>query len=482
MQRTTVNPWATLVTLSLGFFMVMLDLTIVNVAIPSLSADLHASLGDVGWIVNGYVIVLAVLLITAGRLGDLRGPRNLLLLGVAVFTVSSIACGLAQSPGQLVAARVAQGLGAALLLPQTMAIIIATFPPQRRGAALGVWGAVSGLATIAGPTVGGLLVTTANWRWVFFINVPIGILVIVLGMWLLPDLRTERRAPLDLKGVALASVGLVLLTFGLLEGQHYRWGTVWHVVSIPLILGAGVLFLVLFVVDQARRQDRQPLLPFALFRDRNYTLMNVANAMVSVSMMATFLPLSIYMQSTLHFSALKTGLSMAPLAIVSMLTAPAAGRLVDRIGGKYLLLAGLLLFGAGVGYVALVARPDSTWSVFLPGFLIGGLGLGSTFGPMQTIATYQVPPQLAGAASGVLNTMRQFGSVLGGVLTIAVLQQGLASGATFTSALRPTLLITVGAMVVGAALCLWVRQPAPTVDLPDAPLTPALPGRRPATA
>lgn len=480
MTKWRANPWAMLITLSLGYFMTMLDLTIVNVAIPSMVTDLHASLDDIGWVINAYVLVLAVLLITAGRLGDMLGSRNLFVVGVAVFVLASAGAGLARAPGELIAARAVQGVGAALLLPQTMAIIIGIFPAQKRGAALGIWGAVAGLATVAGPTVGGLLVSAFDWRWVFFLNLPIGVVVIALAIALIPDGRSGRRASLDVVGVLLSSAGLVLLSYGLLEGQRYGWGSIHGWLTIPLVLGVGALLSALFVLDQARKQARWPLIPFSLFADRNYTLMNLTNMMVSISMVSTFLPLSIYLQSVLGFSALKTGLVEAPLAVVSMLVAPFAGRLVDRIGGKFILLAGLLLFGAGIGYIALVAGPHSAWPTFLPGLVVGGLGLGCTFGPMQVIATYSVPPQLAGAASGVLNSLRQFGSVIGSVLVVLVLQARAGSGAAGlvdghgagpatadqVHALVAALVPTVVVMVVGAALTLGVRRTELRTDGP----------------
>src|SRR5581483_5547164 len=217
------NEWAILLTLSLGFFMTLLDLTIVNIAIPNMIDKLHASLDEVLWVLNGYILILAVLLITFGRLGDLRGPRNLFILGVAVFTVASLLCGISQNPAELIGARVIQGVGAAMLMPQTMTIIVSTFPSERRGAAMGIWGAVAGLATIAGPTVGGLLVSVLDWRWIFFVNLPIGALVLVMAFAIIPDIRPGRHHRLDWTGVALASTALFLFTFALTEGQRYHW-------------------------------------------------------------------------------------------------------------------------------------------------------------------------------------------------------------------------------------------------------------------
>jgi EmrB/QacA subfamily drug resistance transporter len=437
-RRLRGNEWAVLITLSLGFFMTLLDLTIVNVAIPDMTAKLHASLDEVGWVINAYIIVLTVLLITSGRLGDLRGRRNIFAAGVALFTIASAACGVSQTAGELIAARAAQGLGAAMLLPQTMAIIIATFPASRRGTALGIWGSVGGLAAITGPTVGGMLVTWLGWRWIFFVNLPVGALVLaLLAVGIIPDSRAGHRQPLDLPGVLLASGALIAITYGLVEGQRYDWGEVWSFVTIPLLIGAGAALLALFVFFQARRQARQPLVPFALFADRNYTLMSAANVIVSIGLIGMALPMTIYLQSVLGFSALKAGLTMAPAAFVSMFVAPVGGRLADR-GGKYVLMLGLGLYAAGMTWNIAVASAGSRWYEFLPGFVLAGFGIGCTFAPMQTIATRNVQPRMAGAAAGVLQTVRQFGSALAGAVTLAILQNRLAAAMASQAAARVT--------------------------------------------
>ncbi len=419
------RPWIVLTVVSLGFFMTLLDLTIVNIAVPNMIARLHASLDGVLWVINAYALVLAVLLITAGRLGDLRGQRNLFIAGVAVFTVASAACGLSPGVGWLVGFRALQGAGAALLMPQTLAILTTVFPPERRGAAFGVWGAVAGVATIAGPTLGGLLVTAFDWRYIFFINVPIGAAVIPLSVALIPDLRTGARHRLDLAGVALASLALLAICYGLVEGQKYDWGTITSFVSIPLVIGVGVALLGAFLVVQARTQDREPLVPFALFRDRDFALMNWVAGAVAIGMMGIFLPFTIYLQSALGFSALKAGLTMAPASLVSMVVAPVAGRLTDRIGGKYILMAGLLAFAGGMGWAAAIASPASAWPDFLPSLALAGLGMGCTFAPMTTTAMRAVRPRLAGSASGLLNTVRQVGAVIGTAAVGALLQNRL---------------------------------------------------------
>ncbi|HWG12896.1 MAG TPA: DHA2 family efflux MFS transporter permease subunit [Streptosporangiaceae bacterium] len=462
--------------MSLGFFMTLLDLTIVNIAIPDMRRDLHASLAEIGWVINAYVIVLAVLMITAGRLGDLRGRRNLFIIGVAIFTLASAASGLSRTGTELIGARIVQGFGAALLMPQTMAIIIAIFPRERRGAALGVWGGVAALATIAGPTVGGVLVTWKGWRWIFFVNIPLGIVAMILAAAIIPDVRSGKRLPLDLPGVLIASAGLVAVTYGLVEGQSSDWGTVWSFVSIPLIFVAGVALLIIFVLVQALRQDRRPLLPFTLFHDRNYALMAGVSVIVSVGLVGMALPLTLYLQTVLGFSAIKAGLTMAPASLASGFSAPFVGKLADK-GGKYLLIIGFTLYATGLVSICLVAGTASHWYDLVPGYVITGLGVGFTMSPMQTIATRNVDPALAGAASGVLNTTRQTGSALGGAVVLAVLQNRLAAHVSFVTAMRFALAVPISVLLVGALLCVAIRErttatPAQATPAPPAPVRP----------
>jgi EmrB/QacA subfamily drug resistance transporter len=412
------------------------DLTIVNIAIPNMITKLHASLDDVLWVINAYALVLAVLVITAGRLGDLIGPRIMFMNGIAVFTAASAACGLAPSPGWLIGFRAVQGLGAAMLMPQTLTIITNTFPPERRGAAFGVWGAVAGVATIAGPTLGGLLVTAFDWRWIFFVNLPIGVGVLLITPVIIPDLRLGRRHRIDIPGVLLASAALLAICYGLVEGQKYNWGTITSFISIPLILGLGVLLLIAFLVVQKLTQEREPLVPFAVFRDRNFSVINWVSGVLAVGMMGIFLPVTIFLQSVLGFTALKAGLTLAPASLLSMVVAPAAGRMTDRIGGKYILMSGLTLFAAGMGWMALIARPSSSWQSFLAPLIVAGVGMGCTFAPMVTTAMRNIQPQMAGAASGVLNTVRQVGLVIGTAAVGALLQNQLVSSMTSQAASR----------------------------------------------
>ena len=444
MRKFHANPWAVLLVVSLGFFMTLLDLTIVNIAIPNIITRLHASLDDVLWVINAYALVLAVLVITAGRLGDLIGPRIMFAMGIAVFTVASAACGLAPSAGWLIGFRAIQGLGAAMLMPQTLTIITNTFPAERRGAAFGVWGAVAGVATIAGPTLGGLLVTAFDWRWIFFVNLPFGVIALVLTFVIIPDMRPGRRHRIDIPGVLLASAGLLAICYGLVEGQKYNWGTITSFISIPLVLGLGVLLLIVFLVQQRLTQDREPLVPFALFRDRNYAVVNWVSGTLAIGMMGIFLPFTIYLQSVLGFSALRAGLTMAPASVLSMFVAPVAGRLTDKIGGKYILMLGLTLFAGGMGWVALEATTTSVWYDFLPALIVAGLGMGCVFAPLVTVAMRNIDPRMAGAASGVLNTIRQVGLVIGTAAVGALLQNRLVTSmnsqaSTRAAALPPQL-------------------------------------------
>src|SRR5437870_900048 len=321
MNERPTNPWPALLVVCLGFFMIMLDTTIVYIATPSILTSLQTSLDSVLWVFNGYLLAYAVLLITAGRLGDLFGPRNLFAAGLVLFTAASALCGLSQDATQLIVARVVQGVGGALLAPQSLAILTSIFPRERMGAALGFWGAVIGVSTIAGPTIGGLIITNFDWRWIFFVNVPIGVVALLGAFLIVPDVRPGRAHRFDVVGV---------------------------------------------------------------------------------------------------------GLSGAPMSLVSMFVAPFSGRLVDRFGGKYFLMAGLLLFASGTGLVFAFASLESGWQTFIAPLMLAGLGMGCVFAPMTTVAMRDVAMRDTGAASGVFNTMRQLGAVIGSAVIGAVLQAQLA--------------------------------------------------------
>jgi EmrB/QacA subfamily drug resistance transporter len=426
MSRLRTNPWLVLLVLCTGFFMILLDTTIVNVAIPAMSAGLNTTLDQILWVLNAYILVYAVLLITAGRLGDLYGQRTMFAIGLAIFTIASALCGFAQNSNELIAARVLQGIGGATLTPQTLAILTSIFPPERRGAAFGIWGAVAGLATIAGPTLGGAIVTYVGWQWIFYVNVPIGIFAFIATFAIIPDLRPGRHHGWDVVGIALATTGLFAIVFGLIEGQRYSWGEVSnYVITIPEVIAAGVILIAVFVVWE--RFQAEPLVPLSLFEDRNFAVANWIAAAIAFGMMSLFLPVVIYLQSVRGFSALTAGLTLAPMSLTSMFTAPFAGRLADRFGGKYILMTGISVFAIGFGSLIYVAGPDSTWINFLVPAIVAGAGMGMTFAPMTTVAMRDISPRMAGAASGLLNTTRQLGAAIGSAVVGAILQNQLAT-------------------------------------------------------
>jgi EmrB/QacA subfamily drug resistance transporter len=426
-NRRSAAPWLALAVLALGLFMTLLDLTIVNVAIPSIVDDLHASLDQILWVLNGYSLVYAVLLITSGRLGDIFGPRTMFMVGVVVFTVASALSGLAQDPTQLILARGAQGLGAAILAPQGLPIMTTIFPPDRRGGVFAIYGGLAGLAVLAGPIVGGFIVTNFGWRWIFYVNLPVGVLIVGLALALVPDLRPGRRHRLDLAGVALATAGLFGVVFGLIEGQRYNWGNVWSSITIPEIIAAGVVVLGIFFVIQWRRQDREPLLPFAVFRDRNYTLMTLVLTAMGFAMVGVFLPITIYFQSVLGLSAFDAGIATAPMPLTMMLVSGVVAPLAARFG-KYILMVGMTLFAIGMAYIAWSVQVDSNRWSFVPGLVLGGLGLAGVWTPVYSLATRDLQPRLAGVASGVLSTVQELGTVIGSAAIGAVLQNRLATG------------------------------------------------------
>jgi EmrB/QacA subfamily drug resistance transporter len=438
------NPWLALLVLCLGFFVILLDTTIVNVAIPTMVDSLHASLDQILWVLNAYLLTLAVLIVTAGRLGDIVGQRTMFVGGLALFTAASVACGLAQDANQLIVARVVQGIGAAVLSPQALVIVSSIFPAARRGAALGIMGAVTALAAVAGPIAGGFIVTYLDWRWIFFVNLPIGIAGIVLAFRFVPDIHAGRRHRLDLVGVLLASVGLFAIVFGLIEGQRYDWSAIAGTpVTIPGVIVAGVLVLAAFVVWE--RRQAEPLVPLQLFRNRDYSVASFLTMVQFFGMFGFMLMTTIYLQSVLGLSAIVAGLTTLPLSLAIMLISPFAGRLTDRIGGRYILLLGCLLFVAGIGSVAIVESMSSnSWTFALP-LAIAGAGAGCMIAPLMTVAMDRVQPAMAGAASGLLNTSRQIGAAIGAAAVGAVLQgqlltamhdRAIADAARLPAALR----------------------------------------------
>jgi len=405
-----------------------MDTTIVNVAVPSLIDTLHAGLDQVLWISNAYLLVFGSLLITMSRLGDIFGQRRLFILGLVVFAVSSALCGAAQNPAELIAARAFQGLGAAMLAPQPLVIISAIFPAQRRGAALGAYNSMIMLAAVIGPTLGGVLVTYAGWRWIFYVNLPITITGIVLAFRVVPELRPRRRHRLDIVGVVLATLGLAGIVFGLIEGQRYSWGVIGgSMVTIPEVMIAGAVLLAAFGCWEHSKRNREPLLPAAVFRDKAVVLLCALTAAVQFALISMMILGAINVQSVLGYSAVISGLTSLPLSIVLATLAPFAGRLSDRIGSKPILVTGFIIYAIGMTALIGVLSVHATPVTFILPYALIGLGMSCLFAPLTTEALRRVRPEFTGALAGTLNTARQLGSSIGSAVAGGVLAALLAS-------------------------------------------------------
>lgn len=476
------NPWPALWAMSVGFFMMLLDTTIVSVANPAIKAALDPNtnnLDNVVWVTSSYLLAYAVPLLITGRLGDRFGPRSLYLIGLALFTLASLGCGLSTTLGMLVGMRAAQGLGAALLSPQTMAVITRTFPPQSRGAAMGLWGATSGVATLVGPLAGGVLVDGFGWEAIFFVNLPVGVVAFVLAWRLIPRLETHPHR-FDLGGVLLSAVALFLIVFGLQEAEKYHWGPIWGPVSVWSLIGAGVVVLALFVWQQSRTRS-EPLVPLALFADRNFSVANLGIVAVGFAVTSMSLPLMFYLQSGRGLTPTQAAMVMIPTAVLAGVLSPPAGRLLDRVDPRALLVPGLVLVASGLlGYAWLMhLRAEIGW--FLVPATLMGIGNAGMWGPLATTATRNLPPQQAGAGSGIYNTTRTIGSVLGSAAIAAFmesrLQANLPGGAGeggfgagqlpepvllgFGQAMAQSVLLPAGMILVGVIVACFLRRPTP---------------------
>lgn len=405
--------------------MILIDTTIVSVANPRIMEGLGTDITAVIWVTSAYLLAYAVPLLITGRLGDRFGPKRLYLSGLVVFTVASLWCGLSGSVQMLIAARVLQGLGAALMTPQTMAVITRIFPPDRRGAAMGLWGATAGMATLVGPILGGVLVDGLGWEWIFFINVPIGIVGFILAWRFVPSLTTHPHR-FDVPGVMLSAVGLFLLVFGLQEGETYSWGTIAGPVTVWGLIISGIVVLALFVGWQAVNKG-EPLLPLGLFRDRNFSLANIGITTVGFTVTAFGLPLVFYYQMVRGMTPTQSALMMVPMALISGGLAPVVGRIIDRVNPKYLTSAGLLLMAVALFWNSALMHADTpVWLFLLPSALLGFANAG-IWAPLSSTATRNLPPRQAGAGAGVYNTTRQIGAVLGSAAIAVLMQARLAA-------------------------------------------------------
>jgi EmrB/QacA subfamily drug resistance transporter len=400
------SPWVAVWAMMVGFFMILLDSTIVAVANPTIMTKLGTGYDVVIWVTSAYLLAYAVPLLVAGRLGDRLGPKNLYLFGLAVFTAASLWCGFSGTIGMLIAARVVQGIGAGVLTPQTLSVITRIFPPERRGMAMSVWGATAGVATLVGPLAGGVLVDALGWAWIFFINVPIGIIGLGLAVWLIPVLPTHKHR-FDLVGVGLSGLAMFLIVFALQEGQSGGWAP-W----IWAVFVAGVGFMTAFVYWQSIC-THEPLIPLDIFRDRDFSLANLAGVVIGFAATAMVLPLMFYAQAVCGLSPTRSALLTAPMAITNGLLAPIVGKIVDRSHPRSVVGFGFSVLAIGLTWLSIVMTPSAPiWQLVLP-FVALGFAMAFIWSPLAATATRNLPPRLAGAGSGVCNATRQVGAVLG---------------------------------------------------------------------
>jgi EmrB/QacA subfamily drug resistance transporter len=449
-MNTQRSPWPALWALVLGFFMILVDTTIVSIANPKIMVGLDTDINSVIWVTSAYLLAYAVPLLVTGRLGDRFGPKNLYLIGLVLFTGASLWCGLSGQIDILITARVVQGLGAALMTPQTMAVITRTFPPNKRGSAMALWGATSGVAMLVGPLLGGVLVDSLGWEWIFFINVPVGVVAFVLAIFLVPALPTQRHT-FDILGVVLSGIGLFLVVFGIQEGETYHWGTITGPITVWGVIVAGIVVLVAFVVWQAVTKG-EPLMPLKLFRDRNFSIASFAISTVGFTVSSMSLPLIFFAQLVLGFTPVQSALLMVPMAVVVLPLSPVVGRLADRVHPRYLTLFGLVGTSASLFWYSVWLTPDvAQW----PRLLLCGaaLGISTSFlwSPLSVTATHNLPPRLAGAGAGIYNTVRQIGSVLGSAAIAALIESRLSANGLHAS--------SSGAQFSGAKLPAIVQQP-----------------------
>jgi EmrB/QacA subfamily drug resistance transporter len=487
--------WWTLGAMCFALFMVMLDNTVVNVSLPSIQRDLHASLSALEWTVNAYTLTFAVLMVTGGRLGDIFGRRRMFLFGVVVFGLSSAAIGLAPNDTTLVAFRAVQGIGAAFMMPATLSIITQAFPPHQRGMAIGTWAGVSAMALAIGPVLGGFLTQSVSWRAIFFINPPIAVGAIAVTLFATRESRDETVGKsVDVPGIAAITVGLTALVLALVEGNTWHWGSA-RVLSLFVI---ALIAIAAFVPIEQR--VKAPMVDFSFFRSRSFLGSSLVAFVVTFAMLAQFFFLALYLQNILHYSPLQAGVRFLPATLLIIVMGPLAGRLTDKVGPRPLMTLGLVVVSAAI-FVQSRITVHTGYLLLLPGFILMGIGMGLVMSPMSTAAMNAVDRTKAGVASGVLSMSRMVGgtfgvAVMGALIatigrakidsslphlpaaTRATIANSLGGGGitghhesaqvvatvreAFVSALGTGLTIGAGVTLVGAALAWALIQRAPT--------------------
>jgi EmrB/QacA subfamily drug resistance transporter len=403
---TMDRKWWTLITVCTGTFMLLLDITVVNVALPDIQLSLHSSFADLQWVIDAYALTLAAFLLTAGVVGDMFGRRRVYAIGVVIFSVSSLLCGLSTSALMLNLSRAAQGVGGAVMFATSLALIAQAFAGRERGTAFGVYGAVLGGAMAVGPLVGGAITSGIGWRWIFFVNLPLGAIAVVICLARVQDSRDPVRRRIDWTGFVTFSASLFLLVYALVQGNAKGWSSP---TIVGLLAGSGVLMVVFLAAEHLQRD---PMLDLRLFRRPAMDGVSLAAFTLSASIFALFLYLTLYLQDVLGYGPFATGLRLLPVTVLAFLVAPVAGKLTVRIHSRYLLGTGLLLVAVGCGLMTGV-RADSPWTVLLPGFIVSGIGIGIT-NPVLAAATVSVvPPERGGMATGSSSTFRQVGIATG---------------------------------------------------------------------
>ncbi len=444
--------WWTLGAMCFALFMIMLDNTVVNVALPSIQRDLDASISGLEWTINGYTLSFAVLLATGGRLGDIFGRRRMFLLGVVIFALSSATAGFAVSSTDLVISRVVQGVGAALMMPATLSIITDAFPAHERGKAMGMWAGVSALALAVGPVLGGFLTEHVSWRAIFYLNIPVAIGAVTAALFAVRESRdTTVGREVDYLGVVALTGALTALVLALVEGNQWGWGSA---EIVGLLVGA-VLGLLAFVLIELR--VKVPMVEFRFFADRNFLGAVIVALIVSFAMLGVFFFLALYMQNILRYSPLEAGVRFLPSTLMIVGVAPVAGRLSDRFGPRWLIVAGLLIVAASL-YSFTGIAVDSGYLDLLPGFMLLGIGIALTMSPMTSAAMNAVAVEKAGIASGVLSMFRMVGGSLGIAVTGAIFQ-GVAGSSFetatpqhFVNGLSDAMMVSAAVALVGAAI------------------------------
>jgi EmrB/QacA subfamily drug resistance transporter len=456
--------WAFAIT-SVALFMTTLDNLVVTTALPVIRHDLHASLQGLEWTVNAYTLTFAVLLLTGAALGDRFGRRRLFVIGLAIFTGASAMAALAGSANELIAARAIQGLGGAIVLPLTLTILSAAVPPERRGLALGAWGGIGGLAVALGPLVGGAIVQGISWQWIFWLNVPFGLLLIPLALIRLQETHGSNHR-LDLPGLALSGAGLLAIVWGLVRGNQAGWASI----EIVSSLAAGLVVLALFVLWELRTEA--PMLPMRFFRNITFTAANVASLFMFFGMFGSIFLLAQYFQTVQGASPLQSGLRILPWTAMPIFIAPIAGLLSDKIGGRPIMAAGLALQATGLAWIAAILTTTLPYSSIVVPFALSGIGMAMYFAPVANVVLSSVRPEEEGQASGANNAIRELGGVFGVAVLASIFSHygGYQTGAAFVHGVTPALYVGAAIVAIAAAAALFIprkrKLEAQTAELP----------------